>query len=693
MARHAEAALACQRVLAISPGDFESLWMLGNCRMSLGDPRAAEQLLRSAIAVDAQRAIAWKDLGAALNAQDRRQEAIDASSTAVRLDAAQGVRSDSFVNLAIELADDGRLADALTLLEQMLPDLPYVHGHVAYAQSLLKAARLKEGWEQYEFRFLCEPCLSTRQELGRPSWSGQDLHGKIVLLLAEQGLGDTIQFIRYAPRLQALGAKVLLRAPVGFEDFASSFPGVDRVLGHDEKPADFDYWISMVSLPHGFEIDAHNVPASVPYLYADPERQARWAPRLRSAHGLAVGLAWAGNPNHASDRHRSLPLSALAPLGEVAGARFFALQKGARELEAETPPDGMAVENLGPELHDFRDTAAAISQLDLVICVDTAVAHLAGAMGKTVWMLLARNAEWRWLEKRVDSDWYPTMRLFRQRRDGDWGEVIERVRMALRDLARSAGNPLSAPAKPQRAPGSGEADCFRPGEGTTERPRSRAGWSAVAHTRVGALQYLPAEPLEGVSLSLYGEILQPQLDLIATLMLPGGALLEVGSGIGAHAIPLAQLLGPDGRLLLCESRRPHQQILQQNLVAHGVGNVALMAMGGGEAVDALDLKRLDLLKVNAGATLMTVLAGAQAALWRLRPSLFLAVADASALDRGAATLKDFGYRCWHVATPLFNHGNFNRRTEDVFRGAMALSLVGIPEESQRSVTQMGCVEI
>jgi tetratricopeptide (TPR) repeat protein len=189
MGRFGEAEAATRSALVLSPGDFECLWIIGNCRLNQGDPIAAEQFLRLAVAADSGRAVGWKDLGAALNAQDRLEEAIKASETAVALDLQYGGPSDSFVNLAIELAGDGRAADAIALHERMLPEVPEVYGHIAYAQALLRAGRLEEGWNHLEFRFLNDAFLPRRQNFGRPVWSGQDLKGKTVLLLAEQGLG------------------------------------------------------------------------------------------------------------------------------------------------------------------------------------------------------------------------------------------------------------------------------------------------------------------------------------------------------------------------------------------------------------------------------------------------------------------------------------------------------------------------
>ncbi len=237
--------------------------------------------------------------------------------------------------------------------------------------------------------------------------------------------------------------------------------------------------------------------------------------------------------------------------------------------------------DLGPELQDFCDTAAAISQLDLVICVDTAVAHLAGALGRPVWLLLPRPADWRWLEEREDSPWYPTMRLFRQRRRGDWGDVLERVAAALERW--TAGEEAKLTPRANRAapaPSSLEphADQWPPAG-------HRPGFSAVAETRAGILQYLPDQPDVGAAIGMYGEVLQTQLNLLTRLLRPGSTVLEAGAGVGAHALAIAAALGPAGHLLLYETRPVVRRILQQNLVANGIGNVTVMRRGLGLATD------------------------------------------------------------------------------------------------------------
>jgi precorrin-6B methylase 2 len=385
----------------------------------------------------------------------------------------------------------------------------------------------------------------------------------------------------------------------------------------------------------------------------------------------------------------------LAPLGNLQALRFYALQKGSREEEAAAPPPGFTVQNLGPELRDFGETAAAISQLDLVLSVDTSVAHLAGAMGKPVWLMLPKAADWRWLEHREESPWYPTMRLFRQRVQGEWSEVVERVGATLHAL-RNGGKSLPA------------ANVVAPVELVPTVARSThitgqlAAMSAVAETRMGALQYLPDEPLVGDSLRWYGELLQPQLDLLVPMVRPASTVLEVGAGVGAHALALAVAAGDEGHLILYESNPVARRILRKNLDVNRVGNVTLMrwtcsagasAQPSLESLDELQLDRLHLLKVNDAAAVTDVLTGAVATLWRLRPLLFLAVEDESALTGTAVRIRECGYRCWRVETPWFNPRNFNRRDDDMFAGRAALALLAIPEESDTGVAQSGFVEL
>jgi len=265
---------------------------------------------------------------------------------------------------------------------------------------------------------------------------GEDIAGRTILLYAEQGLGDTLQFVRYAPQVAARGARVLLEVQPPLVSVLSGLQGVERVIARGEPLPDFDVECPLMSLPRAFGTTLGNVPTA-PYLRPDSQRAAHWRERLRGGEGLKVGLVWAGNPRFPGDRLRSPRLEGLRAVLDVPGVRFFGLQKGPgrEDLERVPVPDGFT--DLGPEIDDFADTAAIMANLDLVISSCTGPAHLAGALGVPLWVVLPYSPDWRWLTAREDSPWYPTARLFRQSRVGDWADVAERAADALRALGRT----------------------------------------------------------------------------------------------------------------------------------------------------------------------------------------------------------------------------------------------------------------
>jgi len=710
-------ALACyQRSLEREPKHFQSLAASSGCLLGLGDCAAAEARAQGAIAADREQAIGWVQLAAALDRQGRYDEAIAALVRAECIESTSGEDLDSFVALAIAYKNAGRLQDAIAVLEPNLAHRPSAQGHYAYGLALLGAGRLPEGWNHHEFRWLIEPGRSWRQASHRPAWTGQSLRGKTILLRVEQGYGDAIQFLRYARCVKALGATVLLQVYAELARLAEGCAGVDSVIDIPEVPADFDFHAHLLSLPRVFGTDLSSVPAEVPYFRVDPRRVERWAERLSDDTLRKVGVVWAGSPGlHARDRERSIPLAQLTPVLGVDGVRFYALQKGPAAAEIERAvPQGRAIVDLGAELDDFADTAAVISLLDLVLCVDTSVAHLAGALGKPAWLMLRNPADFRWLEGRDDSPWYPKMRLFRQRRSGDWDDVALRVKAALErwvlaDRAESLprGNP---PASASRA--------LVPAARQWPPHGHLPGFSAVAEARVGVLQYLPDEPDAGAAVHWYGEFLQGQIDLLARCIRPGATVMEVAAGVGIHALAVAALVGTAGHLFLYESRPVVRRILKQNLAVNRISNATVMrrSLGGAsesagpsasaapaaptgtgsdsltETLDELQLERLDWLKIDDGAAAPAAFEGASATLWRLRPGLFLAC-DSSTLPALASRAREFGYRCWRVETPLFNPANFNRRDDDIFNGRSALALLAVPEEAEDRMAFDGCVEV
>lgn len=404
-----------------------------------GAADAAERHYRRAEALDPARPQIPLNLGALLADRKRFDEAEAAYRRAIAL-APQAPAGWS--NLGVLYACMKREEDAESCYRTALTlDANYAKARFNLSYLLLRQGRFEEGWHSLEAR---DWYAALAKHLPCPRWRGEALGGKSLLIAYEAGHGDMIQFCRYAAVLKARGARfisIICHPPL--KALFGTLESVDEVIGFDEAlpQRDWDFWTPPLSIPYYCETRLDNIPARIPYLHATPARIAEWAARIPSG-GLRVGLAWKGSRQFENDADRSLPgLDALAPLGAAAGIRFVSLQKGAGEDEAAHPPETLRpLINLGPQLRDFADTAAVIAQLDLVICVDTAVAHLAGALGKPCWVLLPDyKTDWRWLTGREDSPWYPgVMRLFRQSAAGDWAPVIEAVAAALRDFAATS---------------------------------------------------------------------------------------------------------------------------------------------------------------------------------------------------------------------------------------------------------------
>jgi hypothetical protein len=292
----------------------------------------------------------------------------------------------------------------------------------------LLAGKLEEGWKRYEWRWQKADYIQYKREFAQPQWDGKDIKGKTICLHAEQGFGDAIQFIRYAPLVAKNGARVIVEAPYPLIDLFKTVEGIDMLVKRGDSLPDFDVHCPILTLPMLFKTSMQSIPASVPYIHSDPARKSRWTERLSAGKKrLKVGIAWSGNPDHKNDRNRSISFAMLRPIAEMPQVSLYSLQKGivSSEIEAQIQEAGM-IDYTG-DIGDFADTAALIDNLDLIISVDTSVAHLAGALGKNVWVLLPYAPDWRWLLGRNDSPWYPTMRLYRQSLPGDWEGVVKEV--------------------------------------------------------------------------------------------------------------------------------------------------------------------------------------------------------------------------------------------------------------------------
>lgn len=320
--------------------------------------------------------------------------------------------------------------------------------HNSLGLALLLQGEFLPGWDEYEWRWKMKDFPSPQRNLDQVQWTGQPLEGRTLLLHAEQGIGDTLQFIRYLPLIRRLGASIIVECPSELQRLIRPIASGHRVGVTGQPLPPFELHCPLMSLPRVFGTMLDSIPREIPYLRADADDIQTWKDRLgEDLPSLKVGLAWAGSPNHAEDRYRSIALDRLGPLGQVPGIRFVSLQKGHAATQTNKLPHGMQLIDISEEINDFADTAALIANLDLVIAVDTAVAHLAGAMGAPVWVLLPFAPDWRWMLDREDSPWYPTMRLFRQPLRGDWDSVIARVVRALsiwtKSHARTKSSPMS----------------------------------------------------------------------------------------------------------------------------------------------------------------------------------------------------------------------------------------------------------
>ncbi|HVY14914.1 MAG TPA: tetratricopeptide repeat-containing glycosyltransferase family protein [Rhodopila sp.] len=434
--KRSEEALGYQReALRLDPDNADALNNAGIAHYTLGNVAEAEACFRGALRLKPAHGNAMLNLGST------RQLANDVDDAIACYLQAESLGVDPArvkTNLALAMMEQGRAEDAEAHCRAALAIAPTnAEAHANRAMALLLLGRLEEGWSEYESRWVVETMGHPLPPLPKPRWIGQDVAGKTVLLYAEQGFGDVLQFSRYAPMVAARGARVVLVVPKPLQRLMRTLHGVAEVLSdEDEGLPEFDYHCPLMSLPFAFKTTVETIPGPQSYLHADP---AGWAPFLETLPGLKVGLVWAGKSRTdqphavAIDKRRSMRLADMASLLSVPGCSFVSLQLGppARQMAGHD-----ALVDVSDRLTDWNDTAELIAGLDLVIAVDTAVAHLAGALGRPVWMLNRYDTCWRWFQQREDTPWYPTMRLFRQTRKGDWSDVVARVRAA---LAAAAG--------------------------------------------------------------------------------------------------------------------------------------------------------------------------------------------------------------------------------------------------------------
>jgi Flp pilus assembly protein TadD len=403
------ARIALQRAMALDPGHAPSHLNLGNACADLDDLEAAERHIRAALARDPALVEAHASLGFVLTSRGCLDDAIAACDAAIAL----------------------------------CPG--FVQAHWNLATAALLAGDFARGFAAYEWRKRHDRFRRDFVDLPGPVWTGDDPAGRTILVHAEQGLGDTIQFARYLPLIAARGGRAVLACERPLLPLLQTLPGV-LVVAKDATLPRYDAWIDQMSLPHVFATRPDSIPSASGYLRADPPRTAQW--RARLPHGTKLGVAWAGNPAHSNDHRRSLPQAVAARLAALGGTGTVNLQVGPRTHEAGLP-------DFSRLLTDYAETAALVANLDLVVTVDTSVAHVAGALGVPCWVLLPFAPDWRWMLGRDDTPWYASLRLFRQPRPGDWDAVIDAVAVALERFGCVASSSVAGGPSPAIEAGTG----------------------------------------------------------------------------------------------------------------------------------------------------------------------------------------------------------------------------------------------
>ncbi|MEI6745085.1 MAG: tetratricopeptide repeat-containing glycosyltransferase family protein [Methylococcaceae bacterium] len=465
---------AKQTAADLSPNDAEAWSNLGNTYSEQNRFDEAEKCERRAIKINPNLAVAHNNLGITLEKLKRLNDAEMSYQKAISL---RPDYAEAHYNYAITLQKLERFDEAEKSYRQAISISPnhakahsnlglvlknksqfveseqhflmalqldpqFIDAHYNFGLLLMLLGRLREGWTQYQWFYHPQntnPSKPNQPNLTAPQWNGEPLQGKTILIHSEQGFGDLIQFVRYAEQLKAMGATVWVLVTNPLVELFKTIPWIDRVLDNGEQhQTTFDFWVFPLALPYWFQTTLETVPLNVPYLFADETKISWWRGWLNEqipTENKRVGLVWAGNPVHSNDANRSIDFSELAAFSDIKNVTFVSLQLGEKaQKDTKIVRESITILDAAPHIKDFTDTAALLSALDLLITVDSAPAHLAGALNLPVWTLITKVPDWRWLLERDDSVWYKSTRLFRQPEIGDWASVLRDVKMALEQL-------------------------------------------------------------------------------------------------------------------------------------------------------------------------------------------------------------------------------------------------------------------
>ena len=414
-----------QHVLGIDPQNADALHLLGVSVYQSEQYDIAINLITQAIQIDSTKPLFFTNLGNAFQKQGKLEKSVQVYQKAIQI---QPDYAEAYFNLGNSLREQGKLKESTQALQKAIQIQPdYADAHFNLAMLLLLQGQFVEGWEKYEWRW-DSSLQSQKRNFKRPLWDGTSLSGKSILIYAEQGFGDSIQFARYIDLFPDT-ATIIVACQPELKSLLKSIDRIGTLVTKGEDIPNFDFHAPIVSLPHIFGTVLETIPAKIPYLY--PDKNSDFEILSDDERDLKVGITWAGSPTHINDRNRSISLNDFKCLLDIEGCEFFSLQVGEHHRDIKQCGYSRIIKDLGKQFTNFHHTASVILQLDLVISVDTAVAHLAGALGKPVWTLLPFVPDWRWMLNRSDSPWYPSMTLFRQRKRGDWHSVFQEIRLTL----------------------------------------------------------------------------------------------------------------------------------------------------------------------------------------------------------------------------------------------------------------------
>lgn len=723
-----------RQVLASEPANANGWCYLG---IALFDTKRLEESVvayQRAVTIQPNFAIAWNNLGNSLRRLHRYKEAIAAYDTALRQD---GKYANAFMNRATALLWDGQLQAGLESVQRALtlspndqearkvlataklwlgrleeaeneyfeliklkPDDAELHKNLSMI--LLLRGEFKLGWREYSWRQ--KGSEANVPSLPGPQWNGASLHGRTILLLAEQGLGDTLQFIRYAKVLKdKYDCRVIAAVQKPLLTLLRNVAGLDAWAIRGEILPDYDVWAPMLSLPALLgHHEVHDLPNPTAYLQADEQLVEKWRERLSPLGGLRVGIAWQGNPSMDTDRFRSIPLKQFAPLAKLSGITLISLQRGFGVEQLASNSDRLEIKSLAGDYDTasgpFMDTAAVMKNLDLVITSDTAIAHLAGALGVPTWVALTLVPDWRWFLKRDDSPWYSSMRLFRQEQPGDWGAVFRKMQGTL--LAEQPRLRLKTPEE------------YRVVDGEMNR---------LVRGRHGLTLYNKHDKYIGRSLDQYGEFSQLEVELFEQVIRPGSVVVEAGANIGVHTVPLARLVGETGRVHAFEPQPTVFQTLCANVALAGLTNVLCHHSAVGDAagaivvpsidyrqennfgglalgefqqgekvpvvtIDSLNLPACHFLKADVEGMELAVLRGAKGTIEKFKPILYV---ENDRQEKSAALvqqIRELGYKLYWHRPPLFNLGNYFENRENIFGTVISANMLCIHGSVKSSIS-------